>query len=96
MSGAALNSLFLTRLLTIARLRACGRAKGKHFEYSLWADNVDFIHIRYIQCDFIDCYIFNYEIMLAPLANTPLFILQGSAPAYLGYGGRFYGTLCRS
>jgi len=49
-----------------------------HFEYSLWTDNVDFIHICYIRCDLFDCYIFNYEIMPATLANTSLFILQGS------------------
>ena len=50
-------------------------AKGGHFEYSLWTDNVDFVHICYIQCDLFDCYIFNYEIMPATLANTFLFIL---------------------
>ena len=38
-----------------------------------------FVHICYIQCDLFDCYIFNYEIMPATLANTFLFILQGSA-----------------
>jgi len=27
------------------RLRACVCAKGGHFEYSLWTDNVDFVHI---------------------------------------------------
>ena len=30
------------------------------------------------------------------LANTFLLILQGSALADLRYGGRFYGTVCRS
>ena len=55
-------------------------AKGGHFEYSLWTDNVDFVHC-YIQCDLFDCYIFNYEIMPAMLANAFLFILQGSALA---------------
>jgi len=49
-----------------------------------------------IQCDFFDYYSFNYEIMPATLENTFLFILQGSALADLRYGGRFYGTLCRS
>jgi len=43
-----------------------------------------------------DCYISNYEIMPAMLANTLLFILQGSALADIRYGGRFYDTLCRS
>jgi len=42
------------------RHRACVHAKGGHFEYSLGTDNV---HICYIQFDFIDCYICNYEIM---------------------------------
>ena len=37
--------------------------------------------------DFFDYYIFNYEIMPATLANTFLFILQGSAVADLTYGG---------
>jgi len=69
-------------------------AKGWHFEYSLWTDNVDFVHICYIEYDLIYCYINNYEIMLAALANTFLFILQG-ALADLRYGDRFYGTLCR-
>jgi len=38
----------------------------------------------------LDCYIFNYQIMPATLANTFLFILQGtgSALADLRYGGR--------
>jgi len=57
--------------------------QGGHFEYSLWTDNVDFVHICYIQCDLFDCCIFNYEIMPA------LFILQGSALADLGCSGRF-------
>jgi len=57
---------------------------------------VYFVHICYIQCDLFDCYIFNYEIMPATLANTFVFILQGSALADLRCGGRFYGTLCCS
>ena len=40
--------------------------------------------------------IFNYKIMLATLANTFFFFLQGSALADLRYGGRFYGALCHS
>ena len=47
--------------------------------YELTNDNVDFVHICYIQCDLFDCYIFNYKIMPATLANTVLLILQGSA-----------------
>jgi len=50
-------------------------AKGVHLEYGLWTYNVDFVHICYIQCDLFECYIFNYEIMPATLANTLLFIL---------------------
>ena len=76
--------------------RACVHAKGGHFEYSLWTDNVDFVHICYIQCDLFDCYIINCEIMPATLANTFLFILQGSALAYLRYGGRFEDALGHS
>ena len=34
---------------------ACIRAKVGHFEYSLWTDNVDFVHICYTQCDLFDC-----------------------------------------
>ena len=71
------------------RHRACVHAKGKHFEYSLWTDNVDFVHICYIQCYLFDCYIFNYEIMPVTLANTVLLILQNSTLADLRYGGRF-------
>jgi len=44
MSDAVLNSRFLTRLLTSAMEdieHVC--AKGGHFEYSLWTDNVDFV-----------------------------------------------------
>jgi len=47
-------------------------------------------------CRVSDCYICNYKIMPATLANTFLFILQGSALADLRYGGRFYGTLGHS
>jgi len=42
-----------------------------------------------MQCDLFDFYIFNYEIMPATLANTFLFILQGSALADFWFGGRF-------
>jgi len=41
------------------RHRACVHTKGGHFEYSFWIDNVDFVHICYIQCDLFDGYIFN-------------------------------------
>ena len=71
-------------------------AKGGHFEYSLWTDNVDYVHICYIPCDLFDCCIFNYEIMPATLANTFVFILQGGALADLRYGDILYGTRCHS
>jgi len=50
-------------------------------------------HICNIQCDLFECYIFNYEIMPATLANAFLFILQGSALAHFRYGGRLQGAL---
>jgi len=55
-----------------------------------------FVHICYIQCDLFDCYICNYEIMPATLANTFLFILQGRALTNLRCGGRFYDIRCHS
>jgi len=42
-----------------------------------------------MECELFDSCIFNYEIMPAMLANTFLFILQGSAAADLGLGGIF-------
>ena len=44
----------------VARKTSCVsvHAKGGHFEYSLWTDNVDFVHICYIQCNLFDFYIF--------------------------------------
>jgi len=87
MSSAVLNSWFLTRLLT------SGEEDIKHVsmlkEYSLWTDNVDFVHICYIQYDLFDCYIFNYEIIPTTLANTFLFILQSSTLTDLWSGGTF-------
>jgi len=89
MSDAVLNSWFLTRLLTSGEedMESVSVLK-KHFEYSLWTDNVDFVHICYILSDLFDCYIFN-AIMPATSANTFLFILQGSALTDLRYGDRF-------
>ena len=49
MSDAVLNSRILTRILR-GWLWACVHAKGGYFEYSLCTDNVDFVHICYIQC----------------------------------------------
>ena len=64
------------------RYPACVHAKGWHF-------GVQPVNWQCWFCDVFDCYIFNYEIMPATLANTFLFILQGSALADLRYGGRF-------
>jgi len=91
MTGVVLNSRFFDEDIDQCRgrHRACVYAKGRHFEYSLWADNVDFVHICYTQCDLFDCCTFNYEKMPATLANIFLFILQDSALADLRYGGRF-------
>jgi len=65
MSGACgLEQLFFDEAIIDQwrrRHRACVRAKGGHFEYSLLTNNVDFVHICNIQCDlFEDCYILNY------------------------------------
>ena len=46
-------------------------------------DNVDFVHMCYIQCDLFDCCIFSYEIMPTTLANIFLFILQSVALAFV-------------
>jgi len=95
---SGLNSQFLTRLLTSGEedIERVSVLKKDIFEYSLWADIVDFVHICYIQCYLCDCYIFNYEIMAATSADTFLFILQGSALADLRCGGKFYGTVGHS
>ena len=56
-SGAVLNSWFLDETIDQwrGRHRAYVHAKGGQFEYSLWTDNVDFVHTCYIQCDLFDC-----------------------------------------
>jgi len=46
MSGAVLNSRFLTKLLIRGdKDFECVHAKGGHFENSLRTDDVDFVHI---------------------------------------------------
>jgi len=83
------------------RLRACVHAKGGHFEYSLWTDDVDFVYICYIRCDLFDCYILNYEIMPATLASTKArgyvtyvcYFL--SASLYVSKRGAYWDRLCR-
>ena len=77
MSGVVLNVDFWRSIdLWWGRHRACVHAIGGNFLYSLWTDNVGVVHIFFIQCDLFDCYIFNYEIMPATLANTFLFIYK--------------------
>ena len=65
------------------RHRACVHAKGGHFQYRLWTDNVDVVHICYVKCELFHYYVCNCEIIPAKLTNTHLFILQGR------YSGRF-------
>jgi len=53
MSGAVLNSRFLTRLLTsgeenFERVSVLKEDRLLVFEYSIWTDNVDFVHICYM------------------------------------------------
>ena len=88
MSGAVLNSCFLKRLLTSDKEDIKPMLKEDILSTACEL-SVNFVHICYIRCDLFDCYILNYEIMPATLANAPLFILQDSALAYLRYGGRF-------
>jgi len=93
MSDVVLNSRFLTRLLTSGE-EDFERVSMLKEDISstaceLRTDNVDFVHICYIRCDLFDCYTCNYKIMPAMLANTFLFILQGSALTYLRYGADF-------
>ena len=59
MSGAVLEQSILAIDQWQGRHQACVHTKGGHFEYSLWTDNVNFVHTCYIQCDLFDCYIFN-------------------------------------
>ena len=68
MSSAVLNSQFLTRLLTSGE-EDIDRVSMLKEDISSTAciDNVDFVHICYIQCDLFNCYIFNYEIISATL-----------------------------
>ena len=97
-SGAVLNSRFLMRLLTNGEEdieRVSMRKKDISRTACKLAMFILSISVTFnVTC--FDCYIFNYEIMPATLANTFVFILQGSALADLRCGGRFYGTLCCS
>ena len=78
----SLNSRFSKRLLTSGEEDIERVFMLKEDTLSTACElTVDFVHICYIQCDLFYCYIFNYEIMPATLANTLLFILQRSALA---------------
>ena len=63
-SGAVLNSRFLMSLLTSGEedIQRVSMLKDviSNTACELTNDNVDFVHICYIQCDWFDCYIFNY------------------------------------
>jgi len=83
MSGVVLNSWFLTSLLTSGEEDIECVSMLKEDISSTACEQTTF---GYIQCDLFDCYIFNYAIMTATLANTFLFILQGSTVADLKYG----------
>jgi len=92
MSGVVLNSRFMTRLLT------SGEEDFEHV--SMIQDSLStaceltvlilfILSVTFSVTCLTDCCIFSFEIMPATLANTFLFILQGSAPTDLGCGGRF-------
>jgi len=80
MSGSVLNSRFLTRLLISVKedFERVSMLKEDTLSTACELTTFDFVHICYIQCDLFDCFIFNFQIMPATLANTVLFILQGS------------------
>ena len=82
MSGAVLDSQFLTRLLTSGEEDIGHVVMSKDIlSTACELTMLIFVHMCYIPCDVFDCYIFNCEIMPATLPNTLLFILQGSALA---------------
>ena len=91
MPGAVLNSRFLTSLLT------SGKEDIEHVfvlkqDISSTARELTMLILSIsvtVNMTLFDCYVFYYEIMPATLANTFLFILQGSALEYLRCGGRF-------
>ena len=59
MSGAVLNSRLLMRLLTNGEedIERVSVLKEDISSTACELDNVDFVHICYIQCDLVDCYI---------------------------------------
>ena len=91
MSGAVLNSRFLTKLLT------SGDEDIKHVcmlkdDTSSTACELTMLILSISVTLNVTCLtftLFDYEIVLATLANTFLFMLQGSALTHLWSGGRF-------
>ena len=79
MSGAVLNSRFLTRLWTSGEEDIQRVSMVKEDISSTDRELTMLILSCYIQSDLFHCYIFNYKIVPATLANTFLFILQCSA-----------------
>jgi len=66
------------------RLRACIRSKGGQFEHNLWTDDINFVNICHLQCNFC----VTVTMLHLSLKNcvpstsrmpTPVFVLQGSA-----------------
>jgi len=41
-----------SRLRDMAILRACFCSKGEHFERSLWTDDINFVNLCHLQCNF--------------------------------------------
>jgi len=75
------------------RHRACVHVKEGHFEYSLWTDNVDFVHICYITFS-VTCLTVASLITKAcqqrwPIHSILVHFRKYSALADLGYGVRF-------
>ena len=91
MSGEVLNSRFLTRLLTscdedikhVSMLKDDTSSTACELMLLILSVSVTFN----VTC--FDFYIFDYEIVPGTMANTFLFILQGSALTDLWSGGRF-------
>jgi len=92
MSGGVLNSRFLTGLLTSGEEDIEGVSMLKEDISSTACELTMLILSIYVTFNVTylsDCYIINYKIMPATLANTFLLILQGNAVADFRYGGRF-------
>jgi len=86
--GGCQNSCLVVVEWFIINIYMCIRAKGAHFGYNLWTDNVDFI--CYIPCDLFDCYVFNYEIMPATATvfnsgTTDIYIIQNAGVQLKSY-----------